>query len=225
MFSVRADIRLELPVFILDIDRPVNFISPMEQARDTRQRLLDCALQLFYSRSYADVGVQEICQTAGVKKGSFYHFFPSKRDLALAALDSSWDDFRGSLLAAAFHPDIPPLQRITRLLERVYQHHKAMKEQCGRVLGCPYGNLAGEMSTQDEALRAQLNRIFRELEAPLAAALDEAVTAGDLQPLDTVATAAAMVAYLEGLTLMAKTRNDPEIIPKLGPAILGLAVR
>jgi TetR/AcrR family transcriptional repressor of nem operon len=33
-----------------------------------------------------------------------------------------------------------------------------------------------------------------------------------------------MVAYLEGLTLMAKTNNDPEIIRQLGPAMLKLAV-
>ena len=62
----------------------------MTQVRDTRQRLLDTAEKLFYARSYEDVGVQEICREAGVKKGSFYHFFPSKRDLTLAILDDSW---------------------------------------------------------------------------------------------------------------------------------------
>ncbi len=197
----------------------------MESLKDTRQRLLDTARELFYQRSYADVGVQEICQTAGVKKGSFYHYFPSKRDLTLAVLDESWGEFRESLLGNVFQPDVPPLQRLRRLLDMAYQHHKAMKEQCGRVLGCPYGNLAGEMSTQDEPIRVRVNRIFRELEAPVAAALDEAVAAGDVQALDTTATAAAMVAYLEGLSLMAKTRNDPEVITKLGPAMLDLAVR
>jgi len=58
----------------------------MTQVHDTKQRLLDTAQRLFYARSYEDVGVQEICQEAGVKKGSFYHFFPSKRDLTLAIL-------------------------------------------------------------------------------------------------------------------------------------------
>ena len=62
-------------------------LSCMTQVHDTKQRLLDTAQKLFYARSYEDVGVQEICQEAGVKKGSFYHFFPSKRDLTLAILD------------------------------------------------------------------------------------------------------------------------------------------
>jgi TetR/AcrR family transcriptional repressor of nem operon len=197
----------------------------MEQAQDTKQRLLSTAQELFYSRSYADVGVQEICQKAGVKKGSFYHFFPSKRDLTIAILDETWEWYRANVLANAFARDVPPLQRIERLLDMVYQHHKSTKEQTGRILGCPFGNLAGEMSTQDEGIRERVNRIFRDLEAPIEEALGEAVKAGDLPPeLDSAATAGAMVAYLEGISLMAKTRNDPDIVRKLGPAMLNLAV-
>ena len=87
-----------------------------------------------------------------------------------------------------------------------------------------YGNLAGEMSTQDEGIRERLKRIFRDLEAPIEEVLNEAMAAGDLTQLDSRATAGAMVAYLEGLTLMAKTWNDPEIVRVLGPAMLKLAV-
>jgi TetR/AcrR family transcriptional regulator, transcriptional repressor for nem operon len=196
----------------------------MTQAHDTKQRLLDTAQKLFYARSYEDVGVQEICQEADVKKGSFYHFFPSKRDLTLAMLDASWKEFRETVLPALFARDIPPLQRLERFLDMQYQHHKAVKEQTGQVLGCPYGNLAGEMSTQDEAIREHVVGIFRDLEAPIEEALADAIAAGDLPKLDTRATATAMVAYLEGLTLLAKTHNDPEVVRTLGPAMLNLAV-
>ena len=196
----------------------------MTKAHDTRQRLLDTAEKLFYARSYEDVGVQEICREAGVKKGSFYHFFPSKRDLTLAILDASWNRYRETMLAQVFAGDIPPLQRIERLLDSQYRHHKAVKDATGQVMGCPYGNLAGEMSTQDEGIRERLKRIFRDLEAPIEEVLNEAMAAGDLTELDSRATAGAMVAYLEGLTLMAKTWNDPEIVRALGPAMLKLAV-
>ena len=196
----------------------------MTQVHDTRQRLLDTAQKLFHARSYEDVGVQEICQEAGVKKGSFYHFFPSKRDLTLAILDESWKRYRETVLAQVFARDLPPLKRIERLLDSQYRHHKAVKDETGQVLGCPYGNLAGEMSTQDEVIRGRLKRIFRDLEAPIEEVLDEAMAAGDLAELDSRATAGAMVAYLEGLTLIAKTWNDPEVIRTLGPAMLKLAV-
>jgi len=198
--------------------------SSMTQVHDTKQRLLDTAQKLFYARSYEDVGVQEICQEAGVKKGSFYHFFPSKRDLTLAILDESWKRYRETMLAQVFDRDIPPLKRIQRLLDSQYRHHKAVKDETGQVLGCPYGNLAGEMSTQDEVIRERLKRIFRDLEAPIEQVLEEAMAAGDLAELDSRATAGAMVAYLEGLTLMAKTWNDPEVVRTLGPAMLKLAV-
>ncbi len=196
----------------------------MAQAHDTKQRLLDSAQKLFYARSYEDVGVQEICQAAGVKKGSFYHFFPSKRDLTLAMLDESWKAFRETVLPEVFAPDIPPLKRIERLLETQYRHHKSVKEETGQVLGCPYGNLAGELSTQDEVIRERVVRIFRDLQVPIEAALDQAIAAGDLTKLDSRATASAMVAYLEGLTLLAKTQNDPEVVRQLGPAMLNLVV-
>ena len=196
----------------------------MTQAHDTKQRLLDSAQKLFYARSYEDFGVQEICREADVKKGSFYHFFPSKRDLTLAMLDASWKEFRETVLPALFARDIPPLQRIGRFLDMQYRHHKAVKEQTGRVLGCPYGNLAGEMSTQDEAIRKRVVSISRDLEAPIEEALADAIAAGDLANLDTRTTATAMVAYLEGLTLLSKTQNDPEVLRTLGPAMLNLVV-
>lgn len=196
----------------------------MRQIHDTKQRLLETAQRLFYARSYEDVGVQEICQAAGVKKGSFYHFFPLKRDLTLAILDQSWKQYRETMLAEVFARDIPPLQRIERLPDSQYHHHKTVKKETGQVLGCPYGNLAGEMSTLDEAIRERLKAIFRDLETRIEQVLEQAMVAGDLPELDSRATAAAMVAYLEGLTLMAKTRNDSEVIKKLGPAMLKLAV-
>ena len=49
--------------------------------------------------------------------------------------------------------------------------------------------------------------------------LDEAIIAGEIDPLNTELTAEAMLAFLEGMILMAKTENDPEVLYKLGPAM------
>ena len=54
---------------------------------DAKQRILNSAQVLMLARGYAGTKVDEICEHAGVSKGSFYHFFPSKRDLTLAVLD------------------------------------------------------------------------------------------------------------------------------------------
>ena len=87
----------------------------MQAIADTQQRILDSARELFYSRSYADVGVAAICEHAGVKKGSFYHYFPSKRELTLAVVDNYYADLKKHLIDKAFADDLPPLARLDRL--------------------------------------------------------------------------------------------------------------
>ncbi len=199
-------------------------ISGMDTTTDTRQRIIDSARELIYARSYTDVGVQQICDNAGVKKGSFYHFFPSKRDLTLAVLDQLQAFFRNTILNQAFAADLPPLQRIERFFSSIYEFQKQTKAATGHILGCPFGNLGCEMSTQDEAIRAKVDAIFYASERPFEQALLEAVARGDLPAIDTAATARAIFAYAEGIMLYAKTRNDPELIRDLGQRALQLAV-
>ena len=197
----------------------------MDTVTDTRQRIIDSARELIYARSYSDVGVQQICDNAGVKKGSFYHFFPSKRDLTLAVLDQFQVFFRDTILNRAFAADIPPLERIARFFSSIYEFQKQTKAATGHILGCPFGNIGCEMSTQDEALRSRVDAIFRASERPFEQALQAAIDCGDLPPnIDTAATARAMFAYAEGIMMYAKTRNDPELIRDLGQRALQLAV-
>ncbi|EGV50102.1 TetR/AcrR family transcriptional regulator [endosymbiont of Riftia pachyptila] len=77
----------------------------MNADRDTRRLILKSARDLIYSRSYSEVGVAAICERAGIKKGSFYHFFPSKRDLTLAVID----EFFVELKQQIFNRPLPPI--------------------------------------------------------------------------------------------------------------------
>lgn len=47
---------------------------------DNKEKILQCALELFYARGYDAVGVQEIAETAGVTKPTLYYYFGSKKD-------------------------------------------------------------------------------------------------------------------------------------------------
>jgi len=186
---------------------------------DTRQRIIDSARELILSRSYADVGVAAICDHAGVKKGSFYHFFPSKSELTQDVLDTFFADFKDGLVEQAFNNDLPPLQKLVRFSELAYEFQRSIKEQTGQVYGCPLGNLALELSTQDEKIRHKINVIFTKLQSGLKDVLKQAGVNGEVGDIDIEATAQAMLAYFEGVILMAKTRNDPEVIRQLLPAI------
>ena len=64
-------------------------VIPEIESVDTRDRLIDGAAVLLHTQAYRGVGVKALCEAAGVRKGSFYHFFASKEDLTLAALDRS----------------------------------------------------------------------------------------------------------------------------------------
>ncbi len=191
---------------------------------DTRQRILKSARDLFYAHSYFDVGVAAICEAAGVKKGSFYHFFPSKLDLTLAVIDEYLAEFRQQIFDKAFAREIPPLQRLSRMIELAYGFQRGICDETGHTLGCPFGNLASELSTKEEVIRKKVVRVFANMEQTLRDTLQEAAHQGELPGVDLEATAKAMTAYIEGVMLMAKTQNDPEVIRNLGPAVVGLRI-
>ncbi len=196
----------------------------MGRTSDARQRLIQSAMELFHSRSYADVGVNELCQNAGVKKGSFYHFFPSKQDLTLAALDAMSDLFDRLIGEPAFAQDVPPLERVQRFFELIYQYQLSSAQNTGTMLGCPFGNLAVELSTQDEPIRLKVMQIFEIITGRLEHALEDAVASGVLPETDTAAAAQAILAYLEGVELLAKTRNDPDFIRAMAAKAVQLAL-
>ena len=204
-------------------DRSI-IINDMNAPIDTRDRILATARELFHGRSYSDVGIKEICDIAKVQKGSFYHFFPSKRDLAMAVIDDMADDWAHGFVAEAFDQNLPPLERLDYMVDAAYYWQKAAKDLEGRMPGCLFGNLALEVSTRDEVLRAKLNAVFDKAAERFHEALEQAVESGAIAPLDTGATASAMLAFLEGVILLAKTRNDPDVVQRLGPAIKTLRI-
>jgi len=191
----------------------------MNQQLDTRERIINVAKERFHARGYADVGIKEICDNASIQKGSFYHFFPSKEDLALIVIDEFAEDWASGFVAEAFDPNLPPMERIDYLIDGAYFWQKSVKEKNGQIPGCLFGNLALEMSTKNDVLRAKLNAVFTIAKAKFKKTLDEAIIANEIKPLNTQLTAEAMLAYLEGMILLAKSENDPEVIYKLGPAI------
>ncbi len=190
---------------------------------DTKQRIIDAARELIYSRSYADVGIAAICDKAGVQKGSFYHFFPSKRDLTLAVIDVLYEQAK-QRIGRAFEPDIPPLARLGRLAEVAYEGQKQYAAETGMVLGCAFGNLATEMATQDEIIRKKIDHVFGKFRAGIAQVLKEASSQGELSGVDIEVTAQAMLAYFEGAMMMAKTQNNLEVLRQLLPAMAQIRI-
>ncbi|MBF0628298.1 MAG: TetR/AcrR family transcriptional regulator [Magnetococcales bacterium] len=184
----------------------------MGRTSDARERVIQSGMELLRDGGYAMAGVQEICARAGVRKGSFYHFFATKSQLGVAVVERFHSD-TNALLDQALAADLPPAARIERLFDMAAALQENFLEEQGAVKGCPFGNLALEMSTRDENLRVALALVLRATITRLAAAIrtdDHAEPSGQIHQ-----QAESILALLEGAILLAKAENDPAIIRRM----------
>lgn len=188
---------------------------------DARLRLVAATARLVHADSYHAVGVKAICDEAGVQRGSFYHFFPSKTALMLEAINHAWDEFEQEGLGVCRDTSLTSRQRLESVFDYLHDCQRGHVADTGAVLGCLFGNLAAELTTSDEEIRLRLKQAFDEwasaFEVPLADACRDGEVISDRSPRDL---AVAVVAELEGLITLAKVQNDPGILESGGRAIV-----
>ena len=93
----------------------MNAIAPV--AHSSKTKLLDAALRVIRSKGYSATTLDDICAAAGVTKGSFFHHFSGKEDLALAAVNH-WNSVTGGLFASAPYQQVPdPRERILAYID------------------------------------------------------------------------------------------------------------
>jgi TetR/AcrR family transcriptional regulator, transcriptional repressor for nem operon len=185
----------------------------MGRTSDARETIVSAAESLIELRGYSALGVAEICETAGVPKGSFYYFFRSKEALALAVIDEHWAAQRRDW-ARILRSDAEPLQRLRQLFEETEADQRAGQKSCGTVSGCLFGNLTLEMSTHTEAIRDRLQQVFDAQVDMVDSVIGEAVQREEVAVADSREAARSVVAQLEGQVMFAKLYNNTS---RLGP--------
>src|SRR5258707_12410385 len=169
----------------------------MEQC-ESRLKLLRTAHELIWRQSYGSVGVDQICEQSGVKKGSFYHFFRSKSELTVAAYEYHWDQLRASL-DRVFSVQKTPLERLDSYFNQIYQNQKERYERVGRLLGCPFVSLGCELSTQEESIRKMAKEISKGKCSYLEAILWDGIEGGDIPRRDRKIMGGELNSYLVGM--------------------------
>jgi TetR/AcrR family transcriptional repressor of nem operon len=194
----------------------------MGRTSDAKERLMAATLDLIWTASYGAVTIDDICLKAGVKKGSFYYFFDSKSDLAVAAIERMWNEDWKPRLDAVFSPSVEPLKRLTGYLEHLYENQLRHKKQTGRVLGCPMCSLGSEVSSRDDGLSAKVRELMERKRRYIESAIRDALAEGVIEPCDPVQKARGLCALIEGALSQGRIMNDTDPIRRLPALALDL---
>lgn len=186
----------------------------MGRVSNARQHLLAAMTDLMWRNSYRSATVDAICAHAKVKKGSFYYFFDSKADLAVAALADHWDNARPDV-EKAFDKNFKPLLRFLRYYQLILEQQKQCVSRRNCTLGCPYVVLGSELCQHDEKILHQVRKILGQLRQFFLEAVQD-ILADNQQPLDTAEeTAHCLFNMYEGALTQARVYDDLSMLQSL----------
>ncbi len=178
----------------------------MGRVSDAKERLMEAVEELIWTGSYGSTTIDQICEKAGVKKGSFYYFFDSKAELAETSIEQSWQKHRPEL-DSVFSPTIPPLDRLRKYCEFSCRFQSEMKAKYGHVLGCPLFSVGAEVSTQENGLQKKIESILDYKRRYFESTIRDAQAAGLISPCDASLKARTLFAYYQGLLTQARICN------------------
>ncbi|QIG51544.1 TetR/AcrR family transcriptional regulator [Nordella sp. HKS 07] len=178
-----------------------------ETPHESKTRILNAALDVFRAKGYAATRIEDICAAAGLTKGSFFHHFKTKEDLAIEAA-SHWGAYAGELFATA------PYQTLAdprdRLLAYVDFRKSLMQGELPKFT-CFGGTLVQEVYLSHPQIRDACGATFDSHGAALA---DDVAKAIDKYGSDGTWTAESLAlhiqAVLQGAFILAKSRQSAE---------------
>ena len=180
-----------------------------QASRDSRTRLLDAAQDVFRAKGYAAATVEDICQSAGVTKGSFFHHFKSKEDLTLSAA-AHWSTWTEALFATApYHQAADPRDRVLGYVD----FRAAIIDREVPEFTCLLGTLVQETYASHPAIRAACDQGM----SAHVANLTRDIEAAKERYAPDAAWSAASLGYfvqsvLQGSFIFAKAKEDPGVV-------------
>lgn len=171
---------------------------------DARSKLLDAALSVIRTKGYSASTVDELCATAGVTKGAFFHHFKSKDALGVAAAEH-WSETTGALFAnAPYHQHSDPLDRVLGYVA----FRKALLRGGLPEFTCLVGTMVQEIYETAPAIRDACERSISGHAATLEADIEAVMQERGMSP-DWTARSLALhtQAVLQGAFILAKAEG------------------
>ncbi len=167
---------------------------------NTRKNLIDSAFSEIYSKGYQGASLTAILKNAKVHKGSMYHFFESKKDMALVCIkEKIYERF---------------IQRYSLILTLESGYLEAfidgLKDTTQRDFnkGCPIANIVQEMSNIDEDFKVLMEEIYQTFRKNIKDILDISIQKNEMKECDTKKLALYIASTLEGAILSAKATGN-----------------
>ncbi len=176
-----------------------------ERKSENRRRLLDEGVKLLLRQGYHATGLQEILSRAGVPKGSFYHYFPSKEAFGAAVIAHYIEPFIRQLDDWLNRPQLDPVSALRGYFEALIAELQANDFQGG----CLLGNLMAEIGDTSDTCRQALQRALHRYRDKIATALRRAQTQGLIgRDRSPQALADFIVDYWQGVLLRMKIERS-----------------
>lgn len=182
--------------------------TPSPPRVTAKTKLIDAAHVLVRRQGYATTSVDEICAAAGVTKGAFFHHFPSKEALAVAAAEH-WTARAAPLF------ELPPYTRFEDPLDRLIGHIDMRIEMIdGPAEGftCFVGTMVQEAYATSEPIRiacdASISAYCEALAVDIQAAIDRH---GADEGVTALGLARHVQSVLQGAFILAKAKGDPSL--------------
>ncbi|ODA66497.1 putative HTH-type transcriptional regulator YxaF [Methyloligella halotolerans] len=180
-------------------------LTPSPPRGQARRALLDAAIKLVRRQGWAATTVDELCSSAGVTKGAFFHHFPSKEALGVAAA-KHWVEVIGPFFAEGGDTRLSdPLDRIFAYLDFRAEIAKAPLD----VATCFAGTLVQEVFASSAPIRDACGATIRALVEPLTEDFRAAIESHGA-PAGVTAESLAIYTHtvFQGGFVMAKAEND-----------------
>jgi TetR/AcrR family transcriptional repressor of nem operon len=183
-------------------------LSPNAPKRgEARRRLLDAARGLIRERGFTAMTVDDLCARAGVTKGAFFHHFPSKEALGVAAAQD-WAAMADALFAeAAYHAPEDPLDRLLAYIA----FRRELIAGSAAEFSCVAGALAQEVWETSPAIRDAARDAILGHAVTLEPMIEAAMARHGAPPGFTAQSLARHTqAVLQGGFVLAKATLNPE---------------